>query len=311
MGVLAVCQSRITKWRTNMSFTSAATAVIARLFQLVDAAGNKVAELGTTLLYGSQTPTFTFFHADTPTTSDSFLTWTNYGAVYPTKLTLQGPSVSNDRAGKLELTSTVPGGACTSNLGTSDLSANTSAGFATATLHGTAESTATMTAQSGAVSASVVLTGTTGKTDLNTTGVNLNTRPAYMEVYNFYAHASAAVNPLIVAGTDVPGCTTGAVNFVAGDIIDIDGVFDFTLIAAGAGTAVGQCLINGVAQAEQALFLPAVVGARLTIPQNWQYTVPATGAYTIKLNAKISAVGATYKTEATHTTLRVKAKATK
>lgn len=288
-------------------------------FTLLDAQGDPSAQLTTTPVFGGSDPSLVFVHKKAPSAvTPSGIAWTHDGAGTSDLLRISGPgnTTTLQSTGLQMGVNSVAGGNALASLFAQDLTSNSSAGL-TVDAEDSGDAITSLTASAGGffngLDVAMEVAGFVGYINLiPRTETRLGGRKARMEVYRGTFAATGVVNPLVVAATAVPGCTIGAgQTFNAGDEVDISGVFDFTEIAVGAGTAVGECYVDGVALTAQALFLPNVAGGRATIGQQWTWTAPTTGVHTIDLRVRQSAAGAVYKCEQIHTTLRVRAYATK
>lgn len=108
--------------------------------------------------------------------------------------------------------------------------------------------------------------------------------------------ASADVNPIpSAAATAVPGCSLSFSPANSNASILVWGVFDIeTTVAVGAGFSVGQCFLNGVVQAGQAIQTLTIL-ARSTVAMQWQIDgLTSAGApYTVDLRVQKSVAGGT------------------
>lgn len=86
---------------------------------------------------------------------------------------------------------------------------------------------------------------------------------------------------------DITGCTSGALALTTGDVVVINGVFDFRIDVAGT-TCVGTLDVNGVEQTQQAI-QRGDLNERATVAQNWVYTAGSTTNFTFKLRGRTSA----------------------
>lgn len=119
------------------------------------------------------------------------------------------------------------------------------------------------------------------------------------------AMGKAACSGSLTTGTsaaDITGATSGSLSLVAGDVVEIIGVFDAQHSTA-AITMVGTLDINGTEQSAQALQKSDGAGDRATVAQQWQYTVPSTASYTFKLRGRHSSGAPTGTFANTHTTI--------
>lgn len=99
------------------------------------------------------------------------------------------------------------------------------------------------------------------------------------------AGASSNLAPLTTSYQDIPGATL-SLTVVATDLLIVIAVFDFQVTTAGAATnALGQLVVNGVAQSVLALRSMDAVG-RGTHSQTWLVSGLAAGARVFKLQAE-------------------------
>jgi hypothetical protein len=119
------------------------------------------------------------------------------------------------------------------------------------------------------------------------------------------AVGTAACSGNLTTGTsaaDITGATTGALSLVAGDVVEVVGVFDSTHPTTNY-TMIGTLDIGGAEQTAQALNRTTGTTQRVTAVQQWLYTVPSTGSYTFKLRGRHSGGATTGTFFATHTTI--------
>lgn len=137
------------------------------------------------------------------------------------------------------------------------------------------------------------------------TDANHAVRKSYVDalkrVVNIGQAACSGSLTTTTSAQDITGCTTGALSLVAGDVVEIVGVFDVTGVSGI--VTLGTLDIGGVEQTPQALHRGDATPDRATVSQTWLYTVPSTASYTFKLRGRHSsgATGATIG--ATHTTI--------
>jgi len=114
--------------------------------------------------------------------------------------------------------------------------------------------------------------------------------------------ASSASLVTSTAAQDIVGCTSGALSLTAGDVVEVQGVFDAQHSTA-AITMVGTLDINGTEQSAQALQKSDGAGDRATVAQQWLYTVPSTTLYTFKLRGRHSSGAPTGTFSNAHSTI--------
>lgn len=285
--------------------------VQASKFSLVKPSGVTVAALDLAFVSPSFAGPALVFDHGTPSTSDSsYIGWTNDSAGYPDSLAVRGPgSTATSQASGLDLQFT-PGGA-----GAVDALLFVSHGARSASVALDAQFAGGAIMQlatiSGGFTTGVDLDAGAGTIDVRPNlETRLNGRKARMEVYRGTFAASASPVAAVVAAA-IAGCTTGAQAFRIGDEVDIHAVADVTMTVAGAGTALVELVVDGVVQGGQAIFTGAAAGDRKTIAQNWTWTSPSTGNHTLLLQVRQTVAGATYTIGAGHTTMQVRALASK
>jgi hypothetical protein len=112
---------------------------------------------------------------------------------------------------------------------------------------------------------------------------------------------------LTTSEQDLANCT---VTFTTGGtlaIVEVTGVFDFeATTVSGTTTQVGQCNIDGATEGKQALFRATSNNGRVTASQTWLAQLLTPGSHTVKLRAKATGSGGSYKVNNTHTCITVK-----
>jgi len=293
-----------------MAFTGAARTVVARLFRLINQAGQIIGELKEPIPGSAQ---LAFWHTYDTIYSGS-INWNTTGTPL---LYVEGPAAiaGNPSQQFFEddgITLFSGGG-----LGLPSATAVTS-------FDGVSVSRSAIIANNGVSNVAtvevVVGSGTpfarlvADRVAINPTSLTtLNGRQIQMFVYQNVVNATGPVLAIPVsavpgAGANVPGVVL-VVALLAGDIVNCTGVVDFFCSVGGAGVAVGELEINNVAQPAIITF-DGAAGDRGTVSQQWIYTVPADGNYQFHISVRQSAAGATYDANSIHTTLRVVATAT-
>ena len=100
--------------------------------------------------------------------------------------------------------------------------------------------------------------------------------------------------------TDVSGCSLVLGN---GTYLVI-GCFDFECTSGGGNAAVGVLNASGFEQSEQAIAASPTTGVRWTSSQTWVISVGPADSGVVKLRAKRSGTGSSWKVQTTHTTIR-------
>ena len=163
----------------------------------------------------------------------------------------------------------------------------------------------------GAISATITANGSSGAIDLSpSVGVTIGNRVTGYLVNQVSNTIGTVDTTAAVAVTAITGVTK-TLNLVAGDIVDVGGVFDMDVTVIGAGnTGIGTLYINGAQWGQNALMTLNIV-QRITVATQWVYPVPATAAYTFTLRIqKVLATG-TLIIRAAHTSQLLRVYSTK
>lgn len=114
----------------------------------------------------------------------------------------------------------------------------------------------------------------------------------------YYRAASTGIGlPLTQVAQDVPG-TSLTIKEVGTYLVF--GIFDFTTTVAGSTNAIGELVVGGVTQTQQAIKGDTV--ERITTPQVWVITISNRNTI-VKLTARKFSAGGTVTCQATHTTI--------
>lgn len=126
---------------------------------------------------------------------------------------------------------------------------------------------------------------------------------------------SAAASALLVVTTtptDVTDLTITITTTRANVDVQAHGVLDAEALNTTPGVVVGQLLVDGNAQTAQILWKAgangnaANTGARVTVGQNWTFTLATAGSHTIKIQASmVGGTAAHARVNALHSTLNL------
>lgn len=105
--------------------------------------------------------------------------------------------------------------------------------------------------------------------------------------------------------TTIPNCTFSLPTVTTNARYKAEIVMDTETSVAGTGIAIGRLVVNGVTQAQEAIYQSPTAGTRMTVTQNYEGTLAAAGSHSFTFQALKTAGTATLGVGATHCTLRV------
>jgi len=301
-----------------MSFTGAATQVVARLFRLLNPKGQDVLDISTDNPYGGITSSSSFnMHHLSPPFTDSLLSWDTDPTVTDPSVALFGPHIAGTTFSpylQLQGTATQAGTWINAENATGGLAGTSHVASTTvdsAAIHSEARNelntkwshldmtVSNITANTYDGSAividavgSAILSGTSvaqiTAPNVNlapTTQLEVNSRQAQMLVDLTYAKSTGPL-ALTATQTVITGCSITK-NLNIGDEVHILAIGNFNCTVAGGGVA--KIIVNGVFIDGDAQFTAPTAGTIVSSVMQYVYTIPSTGAYTFALEAAQSA----------------------